>query len=108
VSATTAPADAGAITARQRLARAARRAGYRADTLTLIAEATLPRHVAGERLDDHGLAHVASAIEILIEAGHSAERLAALSAACRKHHGEGWREEFWRATLAAAAARAAD
>jgi hypothetical protein len=108
VSARIEPADDATITARQRLARAAHLAGYPAGTLTLIAQATLPRHTSGERLDDQGLAQVTSAVELLAEAGGSAEQIAALSAACKQRHGERWREAFWRSTLAAAAARAAN
>ncbi len=97
--------DAATASARQRLARTGRLARYQADTLKLVAQATLPRHTAGERLDDHGLAQLVGAVEVLAQAGHTAERLPALIADYKQRHRERWREAFWARTLRIAAIR---
>src|SRR3954467_14284132 len=92
--------------ARPRLAALAAAAGYGPDTLLLIAEAALPRHRPGERLDDSGLAQVATAVEVLAQCGHSAEAISDLVASYRLRHRDGrWREHFWRAQLRIAALR---
>ena len=92
--------------ARARLAALAAAAGYGPDTLALIAAAALPQHRPGERLDDAGVAHVASAVEVLAQCGHPHSALADLVASYRDRYGERcWREHFWRAQLQIAAAR---
>jgi hypothetical protein len=83
------------MTPRARLAAAATAAGYPAATLTLIAEAALPRYHAGEQLDDSALQHVASAAELLAEAGISAAALPQLVEQHQRADADGWRERFW-------------
>jgi len=89
---------------RRRLATAAAHAGYPGTLLAAIAEATLPGYAAGDRLSDEHLGQVADAVELLAEAGLSAERAGALLGACRERSPERWRERFW--TVAVRAVRA--
>ena len=92
--------------ARQRLVALAAAAGYGPDTLSLIADAALPAHPPGERLDDTNLAHLASAVEVLAQAGYPAHALAEVVASYRARYGEsGWRGPFWSRQLRAAALR---
>src|SRR3954467_3549133 len=92
--------------ARPRLAALAAAAGYGPDTLLLIAEAALPRQRPGERLDDSGLAQVATAVEVLAQCGYCAEAISDLVGSYRQRHRDGrWREHFWRAQLRIAALR---
>ena len=92
---------------RERLAAQAAAAGYPTGLLTTVAEATLPRHRAGQRLDDQQIDDITTAVETLAHAGISAERLPELVADHRRRHGERWREPFWAHVLRAANARAA-
>jgi hypothetical protein len=92
--------------ARTRLAALAAAAGYGPETLLLIAEAALPAHRPGERLDDTLLAHVASAVEVLAQCGYCAAAITDLVGSYRLRHRDGrWRERFWRAQLRIAALR---
>jgi hypothetical protein len=93
--------------ARDRLAAQAAAAGYPPALLTTVADATLPRHRAGERLDDRQIQHVTAAVEALTEAGISAEQLPALVVEHRHRHGEQWRDRFWAHVLRAANDRTA-
>jgi hypothetical protein len=88
--------------ARDRLAAQAAAAGYPTALLTTVADATLPRHRAGERLDDRQIDHLTAAVETLAEAGISAEQLPGLVADHRRRHGEQWRDRFWAHVLRAA------
>jgi len=92
--------------AHARLAALAAAAGYGPDTLGVIADAALPSHRPGERLDDQRVAHIATAIEVLAQAGHPAAALPDLITHYRDRYGEPcWREHFWHAQLRIAAAR---
>ena len=73
------PAPRGMSAARGRLAALAAAAGYGPDTLALIAEAALPGHRPGERLDDAPVAHIRTAVEVLAQAGYPADALGATS-----------------------------
>jgi hypothetical protein len=85
--------------ARKRLAAQAAAAGYPAALVTTVAEATLPRHRAGEPLDDAQIEQITSAVETLAQAGRTAEQLPELVAHYRRHHGEDWRQRFWAQSL---------
>ena len=87
------------------LAALATAAEYPPATLSLIAEATLARYHAGEPLDDTALGHVASAVEVLIEAGISAARLPQLVQRYQRADGARWRDSFWAHALRTASAR---
>ncbi|HEY6887714.1 MAG TPA: hypothetical protein VI300_08045, partial [Solirubrobacter sp.] len=90
--------------ARERLAALAAAAGYGPDALALIADAALPLYRPGKRLDAMHVAHIASAVEVLAQAGHPAHVLPDLVAHYRDRHGEPcWREAFWSAQLRIAA-----
>jgi hypothetical protein len=92
--------------ARARLAALATAAGYGPDALALIADAALPEHRLGERLDETSVAHVASAVEVLAQAGHPAAVLGDIVAHYRDRYGElCWREQFWQRQLRTAALR---
>lgn len=91
-------------TSRARLAKTAA-AGYPPSLLSLIAETTLPRHQAGEQLDDAQIEQITQAVEVLAQAGRTAENLAILIAAYRHRHGGAWRECFWAQTLRTANVR---
>ena len=88
--------------ARDRLAAQAAAAGYPTALLATVAEATLPRHRAGERLDDRQIQHVTAAVETLAQAGISAAQLPELVAEHQRRHGEQWRDRFWAHVLRAA------
>jgi hypothetical protein len=91
---------------RSRLAALAAAAGYGPDELSLIADAALPPYQPGERLDDSGLATVASAVDVLAQCGYRADALAELVAHYRARYHDGhWREHFWRAQLRTASLR---
>jgi hypothetical protein len=91
---------------RTRLATLAAAAGYGPDALALIADAALPWHRPGDRLDDSGLAQVASAVEVLAQCGYRADVLPELVDSYRlRYRGRCWREPFWRAQLRIAAVR---
>jgi hypothetical protein len=92
---------------RARLAALAAAAGYGPDALSLIADAALPtRPTCGERLGDTDIAHVASAVEVLAQAGHPASALPALVGHYRDRYGERcWREQFWQQQLRTACLR---
>jgi PD-(D/E)XK nuclease superfamily len=85
--------------ARNRLAAQAAAAGYPTGLLTAVAEATLPRHQAGEPLDDDQIEQITSAVETLAQAGHTAEQVAELVAHYQRRHGDAWRERFWAQTM---------
>lgn len=92
--------------ARTRLAALAAAAGYGPDTLLVIADAALPRHVPGERLDDTLVGHIASAVEVLAQCGYHADELAELIDRYRLRYRDGrWRERFWHNQLRAATLR---
>ena len=91
---------------RRRLATAAANAGYPASVLPAVAQATLPTYTAGQQLADRQLGHVADAVELLAEAGLSAEQVGALIAACRQRAPHGWRETFWAFAVRAVRAQA--
>ena len=92
--------------ARERLAALAAAAGYGPDTLSLIADAALPLHRPGERLDDASVAHVCTAVEVLAQCGYTATALADVVAGYRDRYGERcWREFFWPRQLHIAALR---
>jgi hypothetical protein len=92
--------------ARDRLAALAAAAGYGPDALALIADAALPAYWPGERLDDVGLAQVATAVAVLAQCGYPAAALSDLVDSYRaRYHGRRWREHFWRAQLRIAALR---
>jgi hypothetical protein len=93
------------MTARARLAALAAAAEYPPATLTLIAEATLPRYRAGEPLDHTALGHVASAVEVLTEAGIGAAALPQLVQRHQRAAGARWRDSFWAHALRTASAR---
>jgi hypothetical protein len=91
---------------RRRLAGAATTAGYPGELLSAIAHATLPGYTPGERLTDHGLGQVTDAVELLAEAGLTAQQLRALLTACRTRAPESWRQQFWELVVKAASATA--
>ena len=91
---------------RRRLVTAAADAGYPADLLAAIAHATLPGYTPGQRLADHGLGQVTDAVELLAEAGLSAQQTRALLTACRTRAPERWRQQFWELVVKAASATA--
>jgi hypothetical protein len=92
--------------ARARLAALAHAAGYGPDTLGLIADAALPDHRPGERLDDAHIAHVATAVEVLAQCGYAAAVLPELVDSYRARYRDGrWREQFWQRQLRTAALR---
>jgi hypothetical protein len=92
--------------ARARIAALAAAAGYGPDTLGVIADAALPAHRPGERLDDAHVAHVATAVEVLAQASLPARGLADVIAHYRDRYGEYcWREQFWQRQLRTAALR---
>jgi hypothetical protein len=93
--------------ARDRLAAQAAAAGYPTALLTTVADATLPRHRAGERLDDRQIDHVTAAIATLAQAGISAEQLPKLVAEHQGRHGAKWRDRLWAHVLRAANDRTA-
>jgi hypothetical protein len=93
--------------ARERLTALAAAAGYPDSALALVAEATLPRHTAGEPLGDRECAQLADAIEALAQAGRTADTLGALIADHQRRHGPEWRERFWARTLETASLRQA-
>jgi hypothetical protein len=91
---------------RRRLAAVAAHASYPGTLLAAIAEATLPRYTAGDRLSDDQLGQVADAVELLVEVGLSAEQTSALLGACRERSPERWRERFWTVAIRAVRANA--
>ena len=94
-------------TARTRLAARAAAAGYPADLLTEIAHATIPAYTPGDTLSDARVEQVASAVEVLAEAGHDAHRARELIARHQQSGAERWREALWREALHAADQRTA-
>jgi hypothetical protein len=94
------------VTPRARLAALAAAGDYPPATLTLIAEATLPRYRAGEPLDHTALGHVASAVVVVTEAGISAAALPQLVQRHQRAAGVRWRDGFWALALHLASARA--
>jgi hypothetical protein len=92
---------------RERFTALAATAGYPDSALALLAEATLPRHTAGEPLDESERAQLADAIEVLAKAGRTADTLAALIAEYQHRHGPEWGERFWAHTLKTASLRQA-
>lgn len=91
---------------RRRLVTAAASAGYPAPLLQAIAQATLPGYTAGQQLAEPQLGAVADAVELLREAGLSAEQTRALLGACRERAPQRWRERFWSLAVRAACADA--
>ena len=93
------------MTARARLAARAADVGYTPATLTAIAEATLPRYRAGERLEDPAIEEVRAALETLAQAGHTEDTVERLIADHRASDPNGWRRRFWEQVLGEANAR---
>ena len=92
--------------ARAGLAAVAAAAGYGPETLTVIADAALPLHRPGARLDETQLGHIATAVEVLAQCGYAAGDLPELIADYRDRYGElCWRTPFWRNQLRAATLR---
>ena len=85
--------------ARERLAALAVAAGYHADTLTTIAQATLPGYQPGQRLTDHEIKQIANGVEILAQAGARADKLPGIVAHYHRRYGPDWRQAFWRQQL---------
>jgi hypothetical protein len=81
------------------LAALATAAGYHADTLTMIAQATLPGYRPGERLADREIKQIATGVEVLAQAGARADTLAGIVAHYERRYGPDWREAFWRQQL---------
>jgi hypothetical protein len=87
------------------LASQAKRAGYGAVTLTLIAEATLPgyardvRRDIERRLSDRELAQVTDAVDTLAQAGLQAGPLQGVLRSYQARYGENWRQPFWARAL---------
>jgi hypothetical protein len=90
------------LAAREKLGAAAVAAGYPPATLTAIAEATLPRYTAGERLAERQIDEITDAVRTLAQAGLNADEVNALIAHHRRHHGANWRRALWRQALEAA------
>lgn len=84
---------------RDRLLILARRAGYSPTALERLAEATLPRYVIGERLDDCAVAEVCLAVEVFAQSAMTDQDIPAAVADYKRQWGEQWRERFWRAYL---------
>ena len=91
---------------RRRLATVAADAGYPGELLAAIAQATLPGYMAGQQLEERQLGEVADAVELLAEAGLSAEQTRVLLGACRERAPQRWRERFWALATRAACANA--
>ena len=84
---------------RDRLLILARRAGYSPTALERLAEATLPRYVIGERLDDGAVAEVCLAVEVFAQSAMTDQDIPVAVADYKAQWGEQWRERFWRAYL---------
>jgi hypothetical protein len=84
------------MTAGQRLALHAYRAGYDRSILELLADLTL-RRGPGEPLDDRALEQISVAVEVCAQAGYTAESLPLLAdhACASAAPGEDWRARFW-------------
>ena len=91
---------------RQRLCQLADAADYPADLLPLIAQATLPRFRAGERLDDAQVHEVTEAVQALCQAGYQADTLPGIVAHYQRRYCERWPEFFWASALRLADTRA--
>ena len=85
--------------ARERLAALAVTAGYHTDTLTTIAEATLPAYQPGQRLTDALINRIATGVEVLAQAGARGDALPGIVAHYKRRYGPDWREAFWRQQL---------
>jgi hypothetical protein len=85
--------------ARERLAALAVAAGYHTDTLTTIAQATLPGYRPRERLTDREIKQVAKGVEVLAQAGARGDTLPGIVAHYKRRYGPDWREAFWRQQL---------
>src|SRR4051794_33517595 len=87
--------------ARERLAAQSAAAGYPTALLITVAEATLPHHRAGERLDDRQIDDITAALET-----HAMP--ASAPSGCQRSSpttGTAWREPFWAHVLRTANAR---
>jgi hypothetical protein len=91
--------------ARKRLAALATAVGYHADTLTMIAQATLPAYQPGERLTDREIKQVATGVEVLAQAGARGDALPGIVAHYKRRYGPDWRDPFWRQQLRTASLR---
>lgn len=95
------------MTARERLALQAWRAGFSSATVALIAELTVRRPLDG--LDDARVEQTTAAVEVCAQAGLSHDSILEIArfnvgvAAA----GEDWRVRFWSRVLASACRRAA-
>ncbi len=85
--------------ARSRLAAQAAAAGYPPDLLALIANATQPTHEATSELQDPQIEQVSDAVEVLAQAGYSADSVRAQLGDCQRSHGADWRQRFWSHAL---------
>jgi hypothetical protein len=91
---------------RARLAALKTQAGYSRALLLEIANAALPAYRPGETLDDIQLERLASAVEVLQEAGYDDATARQLIARHRDHDPDGaWRTGFWGEALHAASQR---
>lgn len=84
---------------RERLAALAAAAGYHTDLLATIAQATLPGYQPGHRLTDAQIKQVATAVEVLAQAGAQPDTLPGIVAHYRRRYGPEWRDWFWRQQL---------
>jgi hypothetical protein len=80
---------------RERLAALAAAAGYHTDVLATIAQATLPAYQPGEHLSDPQIKQVATAVEVLAQAGAQAATLPGIVAHYQRRYGPDWRDWFW-------------
>jgi len=93
------------VTSRERLERAAYLAGYDSDTLRRIAAATLPYYHDGLELDDPRVEQITSAVEVLAQAGATADEVVALIYTYERSGQPDWRERFWTRQMRAAGDR---
>lgn len=96
-----------AVDARERLAHDANTSGFGSSALVLVAQATIPGYSPGVRLDDHQVASVRCALEVICEAGWTPASLPERIACAKAQNGENWAARFWDACFCDAAAREA-
>jgi hypothetical protein len=90
---------------RERLTALAAAAGYHTDLLATIAQATFPGYQTGDRLTDPQISQIATAVEILAQAGAQADTLPGIVAHYQRRYGPDWRDWFWRQQLRTASLR---
>jgi hypothetical protein len=91
--------------ARSRLAAQAAAAGYPPDLLALIAHATMPAYQPGQQLEDPQINQITTAVEVLAQAGYSAETVHEQIARRQRRGGTDWRNRFWARALRIASVR---